>query len=79
MIELFSSDNMVLISRITALFEGADIAYTVLDGHASLFGTGIEGVARRVLVHPDDVNLARRLIREEKLDNDLDFAKGIDS
>ncbi|WP_321389218.1 DUF2007 domain-containing protein [Emcibacter sp.] len=75
--ELFSSDNLVLITRVSALFAGGGLDFYVLDGHASLFGGGIEGIARRVMVPPESVAQAKRLIREAGLADDVDFSDDI--
>lgn len=75
MIELLSSDNIVTISRISALFDGAGVEFTVLGAHASLLGGGIGGLGQRVMVVHQDKEKARSLIREIGLENDVDFPK----
>ena len=75
--ELFSSDNLVLISRISALFDSEGVEFCVLDGHASLFGGGIDGIARRVMVPPDSITRAKFLIRQAGLADDVDFSDEI--
>lgn len=75
MIELLSSDNIVTISRISALLDGAGVEFIVLGAHASLLGGGIHGLGQRVMVVEQDKQKARHLIREEGLENDVDFPK----
>ncbi|WP_417319274.1 DUF2007 domain-containing protein [Emcibacter sp.] len=75
--ELFSSDNIALITRVSALFDGAGLVFCVLDGHASLFGGGIDGIARRVMVPPESLTRAKFLIREAGLSDDVDFSDEI--
>ncbi|WP_138380653.1 DUF2007 domain-containing protein [Luteithermobacter gelatinilyticus] len=75
---LFSTNDMVLMSRISALFEGANIPYTVLDANASLFGGGIGAIPRNMMVETEFLSEARRLIREAGLETEVDFAEDID-
>ncbi|MCF8475008.1 MAG: DUF2007 domain-containing protein [Emcibacter sp.] len=73
MIEIFSSDNNVLISRISALFNEEAIPFVVLGHHASLLGGGIMGIGQRVMVEEKYIKQAVRLIRENGLAGDIDF------
>ena len=75
--ELFSSDNVVLITRVSALFDSEGIEFCVLDGLASLFGGGIGGIARRVMVAPESTARAKFLIRQAGLADDVDFSDEI--
>ncbi len=78
MIEIFATDNSVLISRISALFDAENIPFVVLGNHASLLGGGIMGIGQRVMVEEDYIPKAIRLIRENGLSGDMDFALGLD-
>ncbi|VAV92383.1 hypothetical protein MNBD_ALPHA02-551 [hydrothermal vent metagenome] len=78
MIEIFSTDNNVLISRISALFDGAEVPFVVLGNHASLLGGGIMGIGQRVMVEEEYIPHALRLIREIGLESDVDFAAGLE-
>ncbi len=78
MIEIFSTDNNVLISRISALFDAEEVPFVVLGNHASLLGGGILGIGQRVMVDADYIPKAIRLIRESGLSGDVDFASGLD-
>lgn len=78
MIEIFSTDNNVIISRISALFDAEDIPFVILGNHASLLGGGILGIGQRVMVDPDYIPEAIRLIRENGLKGDIDFVKGLE-
>lgn len=77
MIEIFSTDNNVLISRISALFDGAGVPFVILGAHASLLGGGIMGIGQRVMVEEEYISKAIRLIRENGLAGDVDFIPGL--
>jgi len=78
MIEIFSTDNNVLISRISALFDAEDVPFMILGNHASLLGGGIMGIGQRVMVEEKYIPKALRLIRENDLKNDVDFVAGLE-
>ena len=77
MIEIFSTDNNVLISRVSALFDAEDIPFVVLGNHASLLGGGILGIGQRVMVDPEFIPKALSLIRANGLKGDIDFVPGL--
>jgi len=77
-IEIFSTDNNVLISRISALFDAQEVPFVVLGHHASLLGGGIMGIGQRVMVAEDYIPKALRLIRENGLKGDIDFVAGLE-
>lgn len=78
MIEIFATDNSVLISRISALFDAEDVPFVVLGNHASLLGGGIMGIGQRVMVEEEYIPKAIRLIRENDLQGDVDFVAGLE-
>ncbi len=78
MIEIFATDNSVLISRISALFDAEEVPFVVLGNHASLMGGGIMGIGQRVMVAEEYIPIAIRLIRENGLKGDVDFVKGLE-
>jgi hypothetical protein len=78
MIEIFATDNTVLISRISALFDAEDVPFVVLGHHASLMGGGILGIGQRVMVAEEYIPKAIRLIRETGLKGDVDFVEGLE-
>ncbi|MBL4613149.1 MAG: DUF2007 domain-containing protein [Emcibacter sp.] len=78
MIEIFSTDNAVLISRISALFDAEDVPFVVLGHHASLMGGGIMGIGQRVMVEEEYIPKALSLIRENGLKGDVDFVAGLE-
>ena len=78
MIEIFATDNNVLISRISALFDAEDLPFVILGAHASLMGGGILGIGQRVMVNEESISKALRLIRENGLEGDIDFVAGLE-
>ena len=78
MIEIFATDNSVLISRISALFDAEEVPFVVLGNHASLLGGGIMGIGQRVMVGEEYIAKAIRLIRENGLKGDVDFVAGLE-
>ena len=78
MIEIFATDNSVLISRVSALFNAEEVPYIVLGHHASLMGGGIMGIGQRVMVGEEYISTALRLIRENGLKGDVDFVPGLE-
>lgn len=76
-IEIFSTDNTVLISRISALFNESGVAFVILGSEASLLGGGIMGIGQRVMVEEKYIAQAVRLIREAGLATEMDFVKGL--
>ncbi len=64
MIELMRTNDVVLISLIEALFNGANIGFFVADAYMSMMEGSTGFMARRIMVVADDANQARRLLRE---------------
>ncbi len=77
MIEIFTTDNNVLISRISALFEAEEVPFIVLGAHASLMGGGIMGIGQRVMVDEEYIPKVMHLIRENGLSKDIDLKIGL--
>lgn len=69
--ELVRCNDVVLISALEALLEGAGIPALVLDGHMSVLEGAIGAFPRRLLVGDDDEARARRLIVEAGLGGEL--------
>ncbi|GEM_PF-735043 len=78
-IEIFTTDNTVLISRISALFNAENIDFMVLGNHASLLGGGIAGIGQRMMVGAENTQKALRLIRQTGLQDDIDIVKGLEN
>ncbi len=69
--ELVRTNDMVLVSAIGALLDGADIPHVVLDQNMSVLEGSLGILPRRVLVPDDRVPAARRLLQEAGLGHEL--------
>lgn len=62
--ELMRTNNLVEISWVEALLDGAGIPCAVLDLYTSAVEGSISAIPRRVMVDDDDLAAARRLIHD---------------
>lgn len=69
--ELVRTNDIVLVSAIEALLQGADIDHLVLDQNMSVIEGSLGILPRRILVHEDDNLQARRLLTEAGLAHEL--------
>ncbi len=69
--ELMRTNDMVLVSAVGALLDGADIHHLVLDSNMSVVEGSLGVLPRRILVHDDDAKAARRLLTEAGLGHEL--------
>ncbi len=69
--ELIRTNDVVLVSAVGALLDGANIHHLVLDNNMSIIEGSLGIIPRRVLVHPDDAATARRLLTEAGLAHEL--------
>lgn len=60
--ELLRSNDLVLISFLTAVLEDAGVATVVLDEHMSNLDGSVVAIPRRLMVADDQFSLAKRLI-----------------
>lgn len=67
------SDNPVIISRVSALFDAENIEYVILGGTASLFGGALGGIQNRLMVKSEQHQKAVRLIRDLGLEYDVEL------
>lgn len=65
--ELLRTNDVVLISAVEALLDGAGIGHLVLDQHMSVMEGSIGLLPRRLLVEDDALSRARRLLSEAGL------------
>jgi hypothetical protein len=70
-IELVRTNDLVLISRLEALFSEADLRFFVADQHMSAVEGSLGFLPRRIMVARDDVAQAKRLMREVGLGDEL--------
>lgn len=69
--ELLRTNDMVLVSAVTALLDGANIDHLLLDNNMSIVEGSLGVIPRRILVHEDDNQAARRLLIEAGLGHEL--------
>ncbi len=69
--ELMRTNDVVLVSAVGALLDGADIHHLVLDGNMSVVEGSLGVLPRRILVHDDDAKAARSLLTEAGLGHEL--------
>jgi hypothetical protein len=69
--EIVRTNDIVLISAIEALFNGANIRHMVLDQNMSVLEGSLGILPRRVLVADDQVRSARQLLEDAGLGKEL--------
>jgi hypothetical protein len=69
--ELVRTNDMVLVSAIGALLDGADIPHMVLDQNMSVLDGSLGILPRRVVVPDDLIPAARRLLQDAGLGHEL--------
>jgi hypothetical protein len=69
--ELVRTNDIVLVSAIGALLDGANIHHLVLDQNMSIIDGSLGVLPRRILVHEDDDRAARQLLRDAGLAHEL--------
>jgi hypothetical protein len=65
------SNDVVLMSAVGALLDGANIHHLVLDSNMSIMDGSLGVLPRRILVHEDDNLVARRLLTDAGLAHEL--------
>jgi hypothetical protein len=69
--ELVRTNDLVLISAVGALLDGANIHHMVLDQNMSIVEGSLGLLQRRILVNDEDNNAARRLLTAAGLAHEL--------
>ena len=69
--ELFRSNNPVVISFAEALLTDAGIAHATLDQNMSVMEGSLGILPRRMLVASEDLDMARRVLVEAGLEREL--------
>ena len=69
--ELVRTNDMVLVSAIGALLDGANIDHLVADQNMSIIEGSLGILPRRILVHEDDVRAARQILADAGLSHEL--------
>jgi hypothetical protein len=69
--ELVRTNDLVLVSAIGALLDGANIDHLVADQNMSIIEGSLGILPRRILVHDDDVKVARQVLVDAGLSHEL--------
>jgi hypothetical protein len=69
--ELLRTNDVVLVSAVGALLDGANIHHLVLDQNMSIIEGSIGVIPRRILVHEDDNREARQVLSDAGLSHEL--------
>lgn len=69
--ELLRTNDPVIISVVASLLGQAGIAHFIADGNMSILEGSLGIIPRRVLVDCDDIDAARRLMRDADLGHEL--------
>ena len=69
--ELVRTNDIVLVSAVGALLDGANIHHLVLDQNMSIIEGSIGILPRRILVHEDDHLEARQILSDAGLAHEL--------
>ncbi|MFZ2156887.1 DUF2007 domain-containing protein [Bradyrhizobium sediminis] len=69
--ELVRTNDMVLVSAVGALLDGANIRHLVLDQNMSILEGSLGVLPRRILVHEDDDREARQILSDAGLAHEL--------
>jgi hypothetical protein len=69
--ELVRTNDIVLVSAVGALLDGANIHHLVLDQNMSIIEGSLGVLPRRILVHDDDNSQARQLLSDAGLAHEL--------
>ena len=69
--ELVRTNDLVLISAVGALLDGANIHHVVLDQNMSIVEGSLGLLQRRILVNDEDNRAARKLLTDAGLAHEL--------
>jgi hypothetical protein len=69
--ELVRTNDIVLVSAVGALLDGANIHHLVLDQNMSIIEGSLGVLPRRILVHEDDNRQARQILADAGLAHEL--------
>jgi hypothetical protein len=69
--EIMRTNDVVLVSAVGALLDGANIHHLVLDQNMSVIEGSLGVLPRRILVHEDDNLQARQVLTDAGLAHEL--------
>lgn len=73
--ELIKSNDAVLLSFVEALLKEAGIPYQIADQHMSIIEGSLGVLPRRVLIHDEDYEAARRILMAAEIDLPAAYGK----
>ncbi|WP_062011316.1 DUF2007 domain-containing protein [Aureimonas sp. AU4] len=71
MLELIRTNDPVLLSFVQSLLKDAGIGHFLADSHMSVLDGSIGVLPRRLLVDGEEIERARRLVRDAELGHEL--------
>ncbi len=69
--ELLRTNDVVLISFVQSLLTEQKIEHMVMDQHMSILEGSVGAIPRRILVASPHINMARRIMRDVGIANEL--------
>ena len=69
--EIMRTNDVVLVSAVGALLDGANIHHLVLDQNMSVIEGSLGVIPRRIRVHEDDNRQARQVLSDAGLAHEL--------
>lgn len=69
--ELLRTNDIVMVSAVGALLDGANIRHLLLDANMSVLEGSAGAIPRRILVCENDAAAARRLLTDAGLGHEL--------
>ena len=69
--ELVRTNDVVLVSAVGALLDGAGIDYLILDENMAIIEGSLGIIPRRILVVDDDLSAARGVLTDAGLSHEL--------
>ena len=75
--ELLRTNDLVLISFVEALLRDAGIDHFVADQNMSVVDGSLGVLPRRILVHADEADEARALLKDAGIGHELERPKGV--
>ena len=69
--DLVRTNDIVLVSAVGALLDGAHIHHLVLDQNMSIIEGSLGVLPRRILVHEEDNQAARQVLADAGLSHEL--------
>ncbi len=69
--ELMATNNLVTISYVETLLDGADIDFLILDQNMSILEGSLGIIPKRIMVTENTLRAARRLLKDAGLEKEI--------